>query len=543
MLGRVGFFDRLRGSWSLVGVHRPWDPTASILAHLQRHTLPGGRLDDAALPLGDEALQEPNRLRWAAGALDGVFGHHVNLSTDGERVAELAGALVALLSSATAENLRELYRLATRDALLGIVDRLTDRLRDTDDINPGRVHALGEVLAREAPHREAVKLGLALIGSVEADDTELILALGVHDEFTLFAGVALVNQNREQSELALFQLAARVDGWGRIQVVERLTEPSRPEVRAWLLREGFRNSVMDEYLAYTCAMAGRLHEALAAPEVEPALLRGAAGILRALAHGGPAQDLADYPHAEAAVSAFLRHAERSELDLEHLAALDALSMRPEPSESLRKRITVLRASPAARALIDAGLDSTDPATFQRADAAAGARGIPTFSRHEARVKEGHLALSLPALLRSADSSNIERALSAVAPHLPLTRISSGATLEAGFGLGFELHAQLELVVQELARFAGAGAAFLEAALASPVVQNRSTAVRVLASWTKPHWPASSAAALEQAITREPSADLRCTMERVRDGRAFEEPEEDDDLGEDDEPSDSTLLLH
>jgi hypothetical protein len=48
---------------------------------------------------------------------------------------------------------------------------------------------------------------------------------------------------------------------------------------------------MNEYLVYTCAMAGGLHTALSVAEPDAELLRGAAGIFVALANGGPAQDL------------------------------------------------------------------------------------------------------------------------------------------------------------------------------------------------------------------------------------------------------------
>lgn len=542
MLAAVGFFDRLRGRWSLAGVARPWGEAGSILEHLQRHTTPSGTLDDQGLTLPDEAALEGNRLRWAAGALDGVFGHHVNRSTDNDRVAELAEALVALLARASAENLSELYRLATRDALLGIVDRLTDRLREVNDIRPERVHELGGVLAREAPHREAVKLGLALIGSIEADDTELILALGVHDEFTLFAAVALVNQHREHAERALFGLAQRVDGWGRIQVVERMSATREPDIQGWLLREGFRNSVMDEYLAYTCAMAGELHVALAATEVDEPLLRGASGILRALARGGPAQDLADYPHAEAAVAAFVGHAERHGLDLDLLTTFDALRDRTELSAELRERLATACDSKPARELIQVGLRSEDEHTFRLANVAANARGLDTFSELERRVREGQLELALLPLLKSASGESIDRALDAVAPHIPLTTIAVGPASQPGAEL--EALRQLDAIVQELARFPGRGVAFLGAALQSPVVRSRTMAVRALAAWTKPHWPTAVAIALDRAIGQEPNDELRQTMLRVRAGGDFEELEEEEPE-EDDEPLDSgsSPLLH
>jgi hypothetical protein len=533
MLAAVGFLDRLRGGWSLDGVERPWDAGGSIFEHLRRHTLPDGKLDDAGLALPDESQHEPSRMRWAAGALDGVLGHHTNRSRDNERVAELARALLAVLARASAHNLRELYRLAIRDSLLGIVDRLTDKLREAQDVKPERVHALGSTLAKEAPHREAVKLGLALIGSIEADDTELILALGAHDEFTLFAAVALVNQNREHAERALFGLARRVDGWGRIQVVERMAATREPEIRGWLLREGFRNSVMDEYLAYTCAMAGELHTALAAPTIDEPLFRGAAGILRALANGGPAQDLADYPHTAASVSAFLDHLAKRPLDLELLATLDALSARKELSGPLRERLEATRRSDLVGSLIDAGLASSDEAQLRLASLAAGVRGIDTFPWHEARVRAGHLDGSLFPLMRATSPARLERALDATAPHVPLTSIASGPALEAGRGPAFAPHRYLDIIVQELARFPGKGVAFLGAALQSPVVRNRTMALRALSAWTKPSWPTPLAVALDRAIVLEPDPELKRAMERVRAGGALDEREERLDESDDD----------
>ena len=41
-----------------------------------------------------------------------------------------------------------------------------------------------------------------------------------------------------------------------------------------MLCEGFRNDIMDEYLAGICARTGKLHEALSANDIDRALLDG-----------------------------------------------------------------------------------------------------------------------------------------------------------------------------------------------------------------------------------------------------------------------------
>src|SRR5712691_327579 len=116
-------------------------------------------------------------------------------------------------------------------------------------------------------------------------DAPLLETLALNDEFTLFAALALARVVDDPGQ-ALWDIAKRVHGWGRIQVVERLSGTHNPEIQAWMLREGFRNQVMDGYLAGICARTGNLHRALGSSRIDRQLLDGAAGIIRALIEGG-----------------------------------------------------------------------------------------------------------------------------------------------------------------------------------------------------------------------------------------------------------------
>jgi hypothetical protein len=524
MLAAVGIFDRWQ-RWSLEDVERPWPRGPSIYEHLRAHTdATTGKLKDSGARLPDEPTDAPNQLRWAAGAKDGVMGHHVGAEDEALRVKQLEKAVADVLTTATAAGLAHLYQLVTRDSMLGVIDQVLELVASNPRLRPERVHALGMVLAREAPLREAVKFGLALLGIVQGpDDEALLLQLGAHDELTLFAAVALVNRGNNEGERALFRLAQRVEGWGRIQVIERLGETRDPEVQNWMLREGFRNSVMDEYLAYTCAMTGGLHVALSAPSVDRALLRGAAGLLAALARGGPARDLADYPHTEQAVEQFLRHLEAGPVDLEVIEALDALSQRDEVSAPLKKRIDELRGSAAVRDLIDVGLASGSDTDYWRSTQAARVRGIDSFDAHQRRVLEGNLDSALFNMMQATTDANIERALATVTPQLNLGAIATGPEDSPGFGPEFAQHRQLGSVVQCLSRFPGQGSPLVLAALGSPVVNNRHAALRALAAWTRTRWPSADVvSALELAVQREPLEDLKRRMQRVLDGGPYDE---------------------
>ncbi len=497
-----------------------------------------GRLDASGEALPDEK-REAGKIRWAAGALDGVAGHHMGASEAPLRKKQVVKALEAVAKDATENSLRHLYELTTRESVLGVIDEVMEEVRKSARLEPERIHSTGLVFAREAPKREAVKFGMALLGAVQGpDDQELLTTLGVHDEFTLFAAVALSNRS-DDAELVLFELAKRVDGWGRIHLVERLAEAQHPDVRAWLLRDGFRNSVMNEYLAYTAAMAGGLHTALAAETVDAELLRGAAGIFVALASGGPAEDLSDYPHAAKAIDAWLSHAEKQPLSLEVLEAFDALGENEAVAPMHRARLAELRRHPGIPALVERGLASNDQATFWLADQQAKRRGIETFEKHLSLLERGSGDASYPMfrMMQDATEATIERALRAAAKRIDLAKVATGPADDLGLGPAFAAHLMLTSVLQELARFPGRGTAFVIAALRSPVIGNRNAALRSLADWGRDRWPPEVLAAVTRAAADEPVADVKARAERVLAGGPFDDPESDDPESDDPESDD------
>ncbi|MFI0965686.1 hypothetical protein ACH4S8_30470 [Streptomyces sp. NPDC021080] len=215
---------------------------------------------------------------------------------------ELADHLEHLLrakeSGLGGERLRGLHDRLTTCSPIDVADELGAEVRRRGLPSEG-LRRLGRQLAEHGTHRAPVKIGLVLLGlGGDVRDRELLLLLGTLDELTLYAAVAL-HRSQPDPDPAVHALARRVSGWGRIQAVRTLRDTTDPRIRAWLLREGFRNTVMDEYLAHLAATTGDLRDALSHPHVDTRLLGGGGGILAAMAHGqgGPAPGLADYAHA------------------------------------------------------------------------------------------------------------------------------------------------------------------------------------------------------------------------------------------------------
>jgi hypothetical protein len=179
-------------------------------------------------------------------------------------------------------------------------------------LNGERLHKLARYMTMRAGDREAVKFGMALLGLLgQEGDLEVVATLGRHEEFTLYAAVA-ISHILSAPDRELWRLAKDVNGWGRIQVVERLSETEDAEIKAWLLRDGFRNSIEYEYSACECARGGNLAEALRVDAIDEELLLAAGEIIAALiiGKGRPAEGIDDYDQAAEACESYLRHLQR-----------------------------------------------------------------------------------------------------------------------------------------------------------------------------------------------------------------------------------------
>ncbi len=184
-----------------------------------------------------------------------------------------------------------------------IGDTVLERLQRSG-ADPARMATLARWLAYKAPDIIAVRFAIALLGQYgSAADTDLMMTLGRHEEFTLSCALAVCKLlGPEPSQTAMWNLARRVQGWGRIHVVGRLATTGCPEVQQWLLREGYKNTVDSECLAHACAGGGRLLAALQGAQVDERLLIGAGDLLQALLHG----NFHDYHDGEAALLAYMQ---------------------------------------------------------------------------------------------------------------------------------------------------------------------------------------------------------------------------------------------
>ncbi|WP_436492729.1 hypothetical protein [Actinokineospora sp. HUAS TT18] len=398
---------------------------------------------------------------------------------------------------------RRLYAALREVPAISTVDGLLPRL----ELPRAGVRELGLRLATTAGDREPVKYGIALLGAAgDATDLGTLRVLGRHDEFTLFAAVAVVHIGVDVED-ELWALARQVDGWGRIQAVERLKGTGRADIKDWILRTGFRNSVMSEYLAHLAATTGDLVAALEQPDDE--MLTAACDIVSALIMGGPAEGIEDYSDGRLAIALLLGHLAERASTLRHLLVVDEIESYLADDE-LAAVCREIKGRDLWPTLIEDGLRSSDDAAFYQAERAAQLFGIDTFAAHWARVVADPLGSNWFLVMERATGDTIDEVVAFAERAFPLADIASGPADVLGLGPEFRAHQALGFVVQDLGRFPGRGWPLVDAALRSPVVNNRNMALNVIEAWET--WPAAVRPALEVALRDEPTPDVR---ERIR----------------------------
>ena len=520
----------------------PWDQHPSIYEQLRSHppTSKNGLAEDVGDLPDEERVNAGSQIRWAAGARDGVAVYHMGTGQSRDQAVALLDLVRAYGHTPTVANKLQVHEFVVQNGAISLIDPFTEALAQTADVNHHRLYDLARSFATESPDREPVKFGIAMLGLFRRpEDKEVLHLLGCHDEFTLFSAVAIANGEAD-TEGDLWELAKNVRGWGRIHVVQRLSDTDNPRIKDWLLREGYKNGVMYEYSAYICAVAGGLLAALQREEVDGNLLESAGEIIRALLAGGPAQNVDDYEEGAAAIEYYLGHlAEKAsalsgfltvvairsflndqEADWENRTSRGwSIERRDRLGETCRS----ITQYPQWHELALAGMASMDEQVFFQANQAGAELGIDAWPYHWKRLRESPRDQGRwYHVMHACNNDRIADVVAFARQSLPLDQIATGPADELGLGIGYEAHNCLGFILQNLGRFPGYGDALVRAGLQSPVVSNRNGALKTLETWGRANWPADLERLLAQALTDEPDEKVRQSMQKVIDGVPLDE---------------------
>ncbi len=252
-----------------------------------------------------------------------------------------AVTVVASLSSGEA-TLDDVYAFALAHPVADYAEELLAPGR-FDGAAAARLRPNVRWLRRTARDAEPVKLAIVLTGAVgdERDIDELVV-LGADEELTLLACEAIERLSNDPTD-ALMAIARTAEGWGLIEVVERLASRPVPAHgdREWLIAVVGDRVDVAEQLAAPAAVAGRFVETVVrtAPD---GVLDGAAAIIVAVARA--ADETARAPLARAFLKAVNGRCDR-------LARVDALVSISQFGDGAAARATTILTTPAVQDLV------------------------------------------------------------------------------------------------------------------------------------------------------------------------------------------------
>ncbi|NDI98025.1 hypothetical protein GWA97_02955 [Flavobacterium sp. LaA7.5] len=224
-------------------------------------------------------------------------------------IKELAKKLQDISVTGNKETAAEFYNAITKyEDIINLIDPFLEEISNYSLVIEPNLFAFANDMALNTAHKNSVKFGIAILGLCQNQVViEKLKLLGLHDEFTLYTVIALLNLC-ENPENDLLEVGQKVNGWGKIQLVDRLARICKSEkVKEWLITDGYKNSVHNQYLACTCATYGDLSKKLEAKNIDPELYIAASEILDVLLSPGPCEDISCYEDAHKTLISFIKH--------------------------------------------------------------------------------------------------------------------------------------------------------------------------------------------------------------------------------------------
>ena len=514
-----------------------WKTDSSLFSFIKDNIDEQGKLKESARDLPDEKPVEDGGIRYSAGLFDNMFGVSDTEASKSD-IKELTKLLKRIAISGDERTKTEFYnKVLLLDTVIGIIDNLLDSV--TVDQIPVKPYLFNfcKDLAFKTSQRNTVKVGLALLGICQQKEVlDDIKLLGLHDEFTIFSVVAISNIS-DDAVTDLWDLAKKIDGWGKIRTVEHLVkmELTSP-IKDWLLTDGYKNYVMYEYLAYTCAVAGELHYELEKKTISEQLFISAAEIIDALLSEGPAEDISVYDHASVVIINFVRHAENHTSIVltftvlnhikEYLVELERSNVKVTESgwsEDLLSNclidIAAIINNKDWQQVILNALQSDDDVTYWKGKQAAKIIGLDIWEIVWEKLKQNPSKYSLwHDIVTAAKADYVDEMVNMMIETFPLKEISTGPKDSLGFGAGYEKHAALESMITFLGEYPGKGVSIILAGLNSPVTRNRNITLKTLYRWGENNWPDEVRLVLLELKKIEPDKDTKAHVALLLAGK-------------------------
>ncbi len=467
------------------------------LLELIRENIKDGELPDT-FSLPKESDDDPSKLRWADGALDGCRIYHMAPSEINEEQMKIVADAFAMLG----DNEKAMSRMKdffTQISPIAGIDAIQNYIYEHTDTLDGKSIYLLAADCLYSYDVDLVKLGIMLVEVFDEPDDmvkDIIRTLGLSDEFSIFVIFNMMTWENGNQEI--FELAKKVHSWGRIHAVERL-EPENQEIKDWLLANGIDNEVLKEYSALEVYNKVGVAELLKT-EINDEKLDQITRVLSSMITEGPVRGISALSENDvnAVLRDYISQLEKHKLTLD-ICELILTICEYDRFIDFKSVCTNILNSSECKILIEHELENG------RAISLAKATDIPYKEKIIAHMKadfdEGFGNCSV--LLE--DEKYRQQVIDIFRNNLPLSTMIGEPTTAFGYYEEYSDYNKLAYLIQFLGEYPLCGTDLVISALNMPIVQCRTQAIKAISEWCK----------VNECTLSELSVDIYKAVENIK----------------------------
>lgn len=451
-----------------------------------------GKLPEDFTPEARETKE--GEVLFAPGAMEGILSHHSNGKGEKTSFVPVLKQYVKMsLGEALQDfevNKADTYKVATMRGSL-----LQEIMNHRVELNPDKVANLAYCFAANGRKAETVKLGLTMLALFNFSDNpqvcHMLKTLGYCEDFTDYVLMSVEEWPDKQKQDCYFELAKKLHGWGKINVVE-IMEADTEEKKQWMLCHGCKNSILNAYLGRICAekadLYGRLQKGILSSEE----MNGVTDIMEGLLDEGPCAGMSAIEHPVDLTLLYLKEveevlkAESSDRAMVYVAVLSRINSyfvdeetEIENASKVCEKIQEMIGSLDIDGLLATGLKDYTLESLQVADMCSKDLSAQLI----ALMKEDFAKYFRYSYYFLQKDLLIEELLALCEEKVDANRYPKGMGNLMGLKLG-DGQLPLDTIVQYLDRYPLLGQKLVEICMDSPIIRWRNMAGKALLGWVE-----------------------------------------------------------
>ena len=449
-----------------------------------------GQLPEGFTPERREPKE--GELLFAPGAMEGILSHHSNGKSD---KASFIPVLKQYVKMSLGEALQDFEdnRAASFQTATVRGSLLKEIISHQVELDAGKVANLAYCFAANGRKMETVKLGLTMLAlfnfSSNPQIVYMLKTLGYCEDFTDYVLMSVEEWEENKKQDFYFELAQKLHGWGKINVVEMM-EADTEEKKQWMLCHGCKNSVLNAYLGLVCAEKCDFYSRLQKGNLSDEELQGAMEIMKGLLDEGPCAGMSALDNPVEVTLLYLDAVEQalkekaSEKAIVYVSELTKVhdyfaEEKIENATKVCEKIKAIMDSLDVDGLLGAGLKDYTRECLQVAGMCHKDLSVPLMEL----TKEEFAKYFIYCYYFLQKGQFVEEFVALCEGNVDGNQYPKGMGNQFGLKLE-EGQVQLDMAVQYLDRYPLQGRKLLEICMDSPVTRWRLVAGKALLGWTE-----------------------------------------------------------